>query len=318
MEWVSASSGAPTFVGQGSMKKHHQANEVGPWAAIKLKALEDYLNAYSVALKKQSFTRVYIDAFAGACVSKIRSAETSAESGLFFNDDEDAAAQDQFIIGSPIRALSIPNGFHQHHFFDLDESRAATLASVAEDFSSKVIKVQVGDSNPAIQLLCSSLSHPNIRGVAFLDPYGPHLEWETVRALANTKNFEVIINFPLGMAINRLISKSGIVNERWEMMLNKCFGTPDWRAVAYESRKDLFGEITTSKNEGVAERLLQLYLGRLREIFKCVATPRLIRNTKGAPLYYLIWAGPHGLGAVIADHILSQGEKLPREFQKRV
>jgi three-Cys-motif partner protein len=299
------------------MKKHHQANEVGPWAEIKLKALEDYLTAYSIALKNTSFTRVYIDAFAGACVSKIRSSGANIEAGLFFTDDQDAAAQELFIVGSPIRALSILNGFHKHYFFDLDESRAEILTSISKNFPDRNISVQVGDSNPAIQKLCCTLSHPSIRGVAFLDPYGPHLQWETVRALAGTKNFEVIINFPSAMAINRLISKSGIVNDNWEQLLNNCFGTTDWRTVAYESRKDLFGDITINKNEGVAERLLQLYLMRLREIFKCVATPRLIRNTIGAPLYYIIWAGPHKLGAVIADHILSQGEKLPREFQRQ-
>ena len=48
------------------MKKDHRDNTVGPWAAAKLDALEAYLKFYGTALNKQSFTRVYIDAFAGA------------------------------------------------------------------------------------------------------------------------------------------------------------------------------------------------------------------------------------------------------------
>jgi len=34
-------------------------------------------------------------------------------------------------------------------------------------------------------------------------------------------------------------------------------------------------------------------------------TPRLIRNTKGGPLYYLIWAGPHPAGLPGANHIMN-------------
>ena len=41
-------------------------------------------------------------------------------------------------------------------------------------------------------------------------------------------------------------------------------------------------------------------------------SPRLIRNTRNAPLYYLIWAGPNKLGLKGADYILSQGEKVRR------
>ena len=38
----------------------------GPWTVEKLDALRAYLNGYAQALKKQSFNRLYIDAFAGA------------------------------------------------------------------------------------------------------------------------------------------------------------------------------------------------------------------------------------------------------------
>ena len=37
----------------------------GAWTRIKLEALEKYLVAFNTALSKQSFTRLYIDAFAG-------------------------------------------------------------------------------------------------------------------------------------------------------------------------------------------------------------------------------------------------------------
>lgn len=234
------------------MKKGHRENTVGPWAAAKLDALEAYLNFYDIALSKQPFTRVYIDAFAGACIAKVRAAGAVVEINPFFGEPDDTEAQEEFILGSPIRALDVPNGFHQHYFFDLDATRADTLHAVAEGRSD--VTVQMGDCNPLIQNLAPSLKARNIRGVAFLDPYGAHLEWATLEALADTGTMEVVINFPLAMAINRLITRSGDVPASWADQLSACFGTDEWRAIAYDRRIDLFDEETTRKRGDVAER----------------------------------------------------------------
>lgn len=290
------------------MKKDHIENTVGPWAERKLEALDKYLKFYCTALSRQPFTRIYIDAFAGSCISKIR--RPDAEVSPFFDDAEAAEAQDEFVVGSPIRAMSVDHRFHQYYFFDLDESRAETLRSLGEIYDHKEVHVQVGDSNPMIRDLANRLQKRSIRGVAFLDPYGAHLEWSTVEALANTGNFEVIINFPVAMAINRLITKSGDIPTNWGDQLTACFGTEEWRDLAYSVETDLFGNEVITKNGGVSERLLKLYIRRLEGLFPYVAKPHLIRNTRGAPLYYLIWAGPNKLGLKGASHILEQGEKV--------
>lgn len=290
------------------MKKDHRENTVGPWAAAKLNALEAYLEFYGTALSKQPFTRVYIDAFAGACFARVRGSSVSMERSPFFENLDDTEAQEEFILGSPLRALKVPNGFHQHYFYDLDETRAETLRAVTEGRTD--VTVQVGDCNPLIRELAPSLKARNLRGVAFLDPYGAHLEWATLEALAQTGTMEVVINFPLGMAINRLITKSGEVPDRWADQLTACFGTEEWREIAYNHDMDLFGNENMTKNSDVAERLLGLYIDRLKVLFPFVAKPRLIRNTRNAPLYYLVWGGPNRLGLKGARHILSQGEKV--------
>ena len=45
---------------------------VGPWAKQKLDALESYLKAYHRVMQNQSFKLIYIDAFAGAGLSRVR------------------------------------------------------------------------------------------------------------------------------------------------------------------------------------------------------------------------------------------------------
>lgn len=47
------------------MSSDDQHSFGGVWTRIKLEALEKYLLAFNTALSKQSFTRLYIDAFAG-------------------------------------------------------------------------------------------------------------------------------------------------------------------------------------------------------------------------------------------------------------
>lgn len=290
------------------MKKDHRENTVGSWAELKLDALEAYLKFYTVALSKQRFKLVYIDAFAGAPVAKVRGSDTVSEPSPFFDEPEDSEAQAKFISGSPIRALNLSPAFQSYYFFDLDQIRADTLRTLTAGHSG--VTVKVGDCNPLIQELAKGLGAPNIRGIAFLDPYGPHLDWSTLESLAKTGTMEVVINFPVAMAINRLITKSGNVPDRWSEQLNRVFGTEEWRSVAYNQETDLFGNEVITKNGGVADRLLDLYMRRLKALFPHVAPPRLIRNTKKAPLYYLIWAGPNKLGLKGASYILSQGEKV--------
>ena len=290
------------------MSQSNRKNTVGPWAQIKLDALEKYLTYYCTALKNKPFKRIYIDAFAGDCVSIVRDSGLTENGRDLLWDTTDVQDQKQFILGSPMRALGIETGFHQYYFFDLDKHRAEKLRQVTEGKDN--VEVQFGDCNPKICELAPNLNQWDIRGVAFLDPYGPHLEWKTIEALAETRKMEVVINFPLAMAINRLITKSGEIRDNWQLLLTKCFGTEGWQGVAYNNERNLFGEIVQSKRSDVPARLLELYVDRLKKLFRYVAKPRLIFNTRGNPLYYLIWAGPNKLGLKGAEYILGQDTKI--------
>lgn len=147
------------------------------------------------------------------------------------------------------------------------------------------------------------------RGVAFLDPYGAHLHWTSLESLAKTGKFDVIINFPLAMTINRLIKRDGHIPDTWKAQLDLCFGGEEWRDLAFTTTSGLFGE-EQMKRADASELLLGYYLDRLKAIFGNVSVPSLVKNTRGAPLYYLIWAGKHPTGQRIADHILRLGDRL--------
>ena len=292
-------------------QRRRRDSVVGQWAEDKLSLLQKYLQAYNIALKDQPFKRIYIDGFAGAPISRVREKTSGADAaGALFEDEDTAKAQARFIRGSPLRALECNPGFDLLRFFDLDKSRVKRLRELAKSHGNKV-KVLVGNCNPEIRKLADKFNARNLRGVAFLDPYGAHLEWETVQALARTKKIEAIINLPIAMAINRLIPKDGNVPKNWSAQLDACFGTREWYNLAYsESDSDLFGRIETIKGYGVAEKLLELYWKRLKDEFEFVAYPRLIQNTRGMPLYYLLWAGPNALGKKIANDVFRPYKKM--------
>lgn len=295
------------------VKKSHKENIVGPWAKQKLDALESYLIAYQRVMENFGFTTVYVDAFAGAGEFKVRNIPAEANPSEIIEGllhPEDFKAQDEFIKGSPVRALSLEKPFDHYRFIDTDPSRIELLNELKADFPVRKLKAIVGDANEEVQNIAANFGAPNLRGVAFLDPYGPHLEWDTVVSLANTKKFDVIINIPIQMAVNRLIRNDGNISAETLEQLDQYFGTRDWYDVSYESHTDLFGENVVQKRGNATQRQLELYVRRLREIFSHVSRPSLVTNTQGHPLYYLIWAGENKTGFQIGDHILGLGDKV--------
>ena len=149
------------------------------------------------------------------------------------------------------------------------------------------------------------------RAVVFLDPFGMQVPWSTLESLGSTKAIEVFLNFPVGMAIQRLLPRdtSKITDQR-RAMLDDYFGSPEWFDIVYRSKRTLFGEQTEEKFEQSAKRLVNWYRGRLKKAFGDASKGALIRNSHGAHLYYLMLASPKGVGVKIADHVLSAGETV--------
>jgi three-Cys-motif partner protein len=288
---------------------------VGPWAKEKLDALGQYLNFYTTALKNQGrwlLGTIFVDAFAGPGLARVRTAPSSpASPSLFGSDAEPDTEEAEFVKGSPRVALEIINPFSSYLFIERDPQRVAELQALKAEYpSGPHITIYEGDANAGLQAwLASGIDWRHHRAVVFLDPFGMQVPWSTIEALARTKAIEVLINFPLGMAIQRLMTRSGEIPVGWQISLDTFFGAPDWRNLAYEQEAGLFGqEVRKVSDSGI--KLLEWYRGRLRSVFGNVSTARLIKNTRGNPLYYLIWAGPHALALKGAEHILSKGERL--------
>lgn len=288
--------------------------EVGPWAEEKLKCLGDYLAAYTTILRKQKFKGfVYIDAFAGTGTAKIRKKESAPVEDTFFSgllQAKQDVEQERFILGSPRVALELQHPFSHYVFVELSEKRRNELEKLKTQHAGKDIRIYDRNCNDyLLELLNKNVKWAEWRGVVFLDPFGTHVPWETVNALARTKSFEVFINFPW-MAITRLANNDGAIPDGHRAILDRYFGSEKWFDVMFRKEQTLFGDSSHSKVEDASKALVNWYRKRLQAAFGHASSARLIRNTRNSPLYYLIWAGPNKTGQKIADHILSQGEAI--------
>ncbi len=287
--------------------------EVGPWAKEKLECLRNYLNAYTTILSKQNFKGYfYIDAFAGPGTLKVRQQTTdSTQQSLFeiAEDDMEDTDAPEYISGSPHVALQLKNPFTDYIFIENDQHRLNQLKELKENYDSTGrIHLRNQDCNEYLSDQLNKIQWKEWRGVIFLDPFGMQVPWDTIAKIGKTKAIEIFINFPVGMAIQRLLKRSGQFTPAERNKLDQYFGTDEWYDLLYESGQDLFGENTTKIQEA-GDILVKWYRQRLQSVFPFVSLAREIQSTRGRPLYYLIFAGPNKTGAKIANYVLKQGAR---------
>lgn len=269
----------------------------GKWTKKKLEVLGKYLNAYTQALKNQSFQLLYIDAFAGYGRTYLKNIASRKESSFF----EDSVGQEElaFIDGSARIALKVSRPFSSYYFIELDSQKCESLESLKAEFPTLSDRINIiqGDANQAVKKLCRSMSWRDQRAVLFLDPLGAQVEWNTVEDIAKTGAIDLWWLFPLG-AINRLLCRSKQkIPGTWKDRITRVFGTDKWEEKFYSSKKiiqkDLWNRPEESKLKKNADFkiLIDFTMKRLKEIFPAILeNPPILTNSKGSPLFLLCFA----------------------------
>ena len=147
---------------------------------------------------------------------------------------------------------------------------------------------------------------PLDRAVIFLDPYGMQVKWPLLEAIAATRKIDLWLLFPLGMAVSRLLPKSGPPMQAWSERLTRLFGTDEWRDVFYHktTQQTLFGEQDSVSRDADFDKISQFLVKRLKTIFPAVSEkPLSLRNSKNNPLYLLCFAAGNPTGSEIALRI---------------
>lgn len=275
----------------------------GSWTDKKLEILKKYLDAYNTALKKQPFKRVYIDAFAGTGYRQQRKKQYKIK-GFFEELEIDESKK--FLKGSAKLALEAKPPFDRYIFIESDKNKIDELEKLREEHSEKAEQIEViqSDANEFIRDYCNEEDWANTRAVLFLDPFATEVEWETIKAIAQTKSIDVWILFPV-MAVNRLLAKDP--QKIWYDRLNKIFGTEDWFESFYKTRtlNNIFGKsVDTIIKACDFTRIGNFYKSRLKAIFSGVAEkPKVFYNSRGSALFQLFFAAGNAKGSPIAIRI---------------
>jgi three-Cys-motif partner protein len=147
----------------------------------------------------------------------------------------------------------------------------------------------------------------------FLDPYGMQVEWKTIEAIASTRAIDLWLLFPLGIGVNRLLTKSGDIPDSWQKRLDLLLGTTDWYEEFYrvETTPTLFGTDQERVVKATMETIGRYFLDRLKGVFAgVVEEPGVLRNSANNPLYLLCFAVGNERGKSvalrIAEHVLKE------------
>lgn len=252
------------------------------WAAEKLDYLERYLAMFTISMRSKPWRALnYIDLFAGP--GKCRHEDTSAVH-----------------LGSPLLALTTNNAFDHYYFVDWDAENIAGLQQRCQH-SPYADRIQYfeDDSNTAIEYIadeirCIDASYKkgvwSCLNLAFLDPEGLELNWDTVKRLAEFRT-DLVIHYSQN-GIQRNLSKC--IDNAEETILDRFFGSYTWREIYQQAggQSSVYGELINFYKQNLYDLDYVEIKSGGDELWRAP----LMRNTKNAPLYYLIFASKHPLG----------------------
>jgi three-Cys-motif partner protein len=270
------------------------ARESGEWVKEKLFFVKRYIDAFEVAMRDKNWRRrIYIDLFAGPGKCIVRGSQ-------------------EYLLGSSLIALQTRYPFTDYYLVDLEQSNVEALRqrSSAISIPKTHIHFLTGNANRKVDEIVSNIAEFDrsfIHGVlpclnlAFLDPEGLELEWETVETLGQMNRMDLIIHYSqngLTRNLNRCYAISG------ETVIDRFFGDRKWRDI-YKSTRD------KKESAGIHRALIDHYKSKLSDLGYVVINDSeeivhepLIRSTqRKAPLYRLIFASKHTLGNKIWNEV---------------
>ena len=156
------------------------------YARDKLYALQAYLHMAMVAMKNKGWSAFnYIDLQAGPGKNRIG---------------------EEILFGSPLIALNTRPNFDHYWFNELDaDNFSALLERISESDQSHKVHLFQSDVNEVVDDVVKAIREMDQEyrsqgqwstlNIAFLDPKGLEMNWDTVEKLASVSRMDLIINF---------------------------------------------------------------------------------------------------------------------------
>lgn len=234
--------------------------DVGPWSADKHHFLRRYIDAFVTSMKDKPWKGLhYVDLFAGPGIVRIK------DKGLDW--------------GSPLVAAQAPHSFTQLHLCELGNREFAALSKRIGQFP-QATKPQLchGDANACVHEIVNQIPQGSLT-LAFLDPHGLHLHFDTLRVLSE-RRADLIIFFP--DHLDALRNWENVYNGKPDSNLDRVLGTGAWRERMERMPRDRWAEV-----------LQKIYVEQLRTLEYNEFDDERITLPNGRFLYKLIFAAKH-------------------------
>lgn len=164
-----------------------------------------------------------------------------------------------------------------------------------------------GDANKYITELSNALKTKKYAALAFLDPFGMQINWESISNFKDTRS-DVWILVPTGVIVNRLLDKKGEL--KYIEKLESFFGMSKEEIMQefYTIQKvnTLLGEEeTVTKIAKPIHKIASLYARKMKTIWKYVTEePLRLDNRNGVPIFHFVFASNSKNALKIANQII--------------
>ncbi|GAA2816978.1 three-Cys-motif partner protein [Aminobacter aminovorans] len=275
---------------------------------LKLKLIEDYLTAFSTALRPYFSELWYIDAFAGTGVRTVK--HKAQPETLFMPAIEERMER---LRGSARIALDVKPPFDRVVFMDKKKAHCKALEALASSYPNRRIDVVKGDANDAIRAELAERRWAGKRAVMFLDPYGMAVDWSTLQLIRDTEAIDVWYLVSLAGLFRQASHDPANLTPKKKAAITRMLGTPEWEDAWYarETKTDLLGPVDETHQRIADVAAMETFVeGRLKSLFPKVLPPLRLRSDKNVPSFSLFLAisNPEpkaiGLATKIGNHIL--------------
>ncbi len=255
---------------------------VGEWSHNKHWFLMRYIDAFTTSMKNKKWRGLhYIDLFAGAGIERL---ETSQ--GLDW--------------GSPMIAAKAPYSFDKLHLCEKNKRKYEALTARIGELRADS-QILHGDANDKICEIVEDIPQRTL-SLAFLDPYGLHLDYETLKVLSNIRA-DLIIFFPDHLDALRNWEYNYLDNP--DSNLDRCLGPgADWRSL-----------LNDAPGQRRAELLRNLYVDQLKSQLGYTEFEFERISFRRHPLYILIFCSRHKLASKLWRGISDKKANGQRTFR---
>ncbi len=255
--------------------------EVAEHSKYKHHFIRGYINAFTTSMKNKWAGLHYVDLFAGAGIEKLRN------SG-------------RLDWGSPMIAAQTRFPFTKLHLCESDTQKYEALKSRIDRIRPGS-QILYGDAKEKIFDIVRDIPDGTL-SLAFLDPYGLHMEMSMLEVLAK-KRTDLIIFFP--DRLDALRNWEAYYLENPESNLDHCFGTGvDWRSKLKHLPPDKH-----------SEELRNIYINEIKNKLGYTHFDfERITTVTGQPIYYLIFCSRHEVATKLWRKIASKKPDGQRTF----